>query len=63
MKQRITAEGVVQGQLDAYNTHDLERFVAWYAESVLVYQAGKADVYWKQSDQPRASGGCGRVSY
>ena len=43
MEQRLTAEIIVQGQLDAYNAHDLERFVAWYAESVLVYQAGKAE--------------------
>jgi hypothetical protein len=43
MDQRITAKEVVQGQLDAYNAHDLERFVAWYAESVLVYQAGKVE--------------------
>lgn len=33
-----SAEGPVQRQLDAYNDHDLERFVAEYADDVEVFR-------------------------
>lgn len=32
------AEAVVQRQLDAYNDHDLERFVQEYAEDITIYR-------------------------
>ena len=34
----MSAEAVVQRQLDAYNARDLERFVACYAEDVRLYR-------------------------
>ena len=33
-----SAEGPVQRQLDAYNARDLERFLAEYADDVVVYR-------------------------
>ena len=33
-----SVEGPVQRQLDAYNAHDLERFVAEYADNVRVWR-------------------------
>jgi hypothetical protein len=34
----MSAEGAVQGQLDAYNAHDLERFLAFYADDVRIFR-------------------------
>ena len=34
----MNPEAVIQRQLDAYNAHDLERFLACYAETVRVYR-------------------------
>ncbi len=38
-----SVEGPVQRQLEAYNAHDLERFVAEYAEDVRVYRMPAAE--------------------
>lgn len=34
----MTPEQAVQHQFDAYNAHDLERFLAAYADDVIVYR-------------------------
>jgi hypothetical protein len=34
-----TPEGLAQGQLEAYNAHDLDRFCSFFSESVCVYDA------------------------
>jgi hypothetical protein len=38
MTTPLTAEQAVQQQLDAYNAHDLDRFLAAYDENVKVYR-------------------------
>jgi hypothetical protein len=42
-KSMETVEGPVQRQLDAYNARDLERFVAEYADDVVVYRPPAAE--------------------
>jgi len=39
----MNPEAPVQRQLEAYNTHDLERFVAEYAEDVQVFRPPQAE--------------------
>ena len=39
----MTPETPVQLQLEAYNAHDLERFVAQYADDVRVYRPPQVD--------------------
>lgn len=39
----MSAEAVVQRQLDAYNARDLERFVACYADDVRVFRPPAAE--------------------
>jgi len=39
----MTAEQAVQQQLDAYNAHDLERFIAVYDENVRIYRPPAAE--------------------
>ena len=34
---------IVQRQVDAYNAHDLERFVATYADSVRIFRMPTAE--------------------
>ena len=34
-----TAEDLVQGQLDAYNNHDIETFCTYFAQDIKVYDA------------------------
>ena len=34
----MTPEALVQAQLDAYNAHDLQAFVACYSDDILVYR-------------------------
>ncbi len=34
----MTPEQLIQAQLDAYNAHDLERFIACYADDVCLYR-------------------------
>ena len=34
----MTPEEAVQGQVDAYNARDLERFVAYYSDSISVFR-------------------------
>jgi len=43
MTTTLTAEQAVQQQLDAYNAHDLERFVAVYDENVRIYRPPAAE--------------------
>jgi hypothetical protein len=38
MTDTLTAEQAVQQQLDAYNAHDLDRFIAVYDENVRIYR-------------------------
>jgi hypothetical protein len=40
MADRSTLVTVVQGQLDAYNAHDIEGFLAWYADDVELFRIG-----------------------
>lgn len=46
----MTPEEIAQGQLDAYNSHDIETFSSYFAEDILVFDfpnelrcQGKAD--------------------
>ena len=39
----MTPERCVQAQLDAYNAHDLEGFLAAYADDVCLYRRGVSD--------------------
>lgn len=34
----MTPEALVQAQLDAYNAHDLQAFIACYSDDILVYR-------------------------
>jgi hypothetical protein len=34
----VTATEIVQGQVDAYNERDLDRFVAYYSDNIKVYR-------------------------
>jgi hypothetical protein len=38
MVTAFSAEGFAQRQLDAYNAHDLERFIAEYTDDVVAYR-------------------------
>jgi len=43
MTTPLTAEQAVQQQLDAYNAHDLDRFIAVYDENVRIYRPPVAE--------------------
>jgi len=43
MTTPLTAEQAVQQQLDAYNAHDIERFIAVYDEHVRIYRPPAAE--------------------
>ena len=39
----MTAEATVQRQLEAYNAHDLEKFIAEYADDIQVFRPPKVE--------------------
>ena len=43
MPENFNPEAFAQRQLDAYNAHDLERFVAEYTEDVVVFRLPEAE--------------------
>jgi hypothetical protein len=50
--QKLPVSTVAQGQLEAYNKQDIEKFLSWYAEDVEVYNFPNELVY-KGKDQMR----------
>jgi len=46
----LTSEQAVQGQLDAYNSHDVDRFLAFYAAETVV-QDGNGNVLMEGLDR------------
>ena len=52
MKNR-TPEALAQGQLDAYNAHDIDAFCSFFAEDVRVYDAHSNELLFSGQEEFR----------
>jgi hypothetical protein len=47
------SEKAAQGQLDAYNAHDIEAFLSWYSEDVKIYDLDTDTLRYEGKDEMR----------
>jgi hypothetical protein len=49
-QQKLSPEELAQGQLEAYNNHDIDTFCTFFTEDVFVYDALTKDVLFEGMD-------------
>lgn len=65
--QKLSPADIAQGQLDAYNQQDIDKFLSWYTDNIEIYNFPNELVYsgkdemrkrysaaWKQNPKQRA---------